>query len=203
MVMSTNRRELNKINSRKRILKASRKLFTRLGYEETMMEDIAEKAEVSKGTIYNYFPNKESLLIGTADEVLDRVKEMAENHSGLQINSLEKLKLVLLEIVVASVDYLNLSRRIAFLNSDEDSPLYATRRDMQGILRKLIIKAQSEGLLSPAGDVDDIVDLIMGMYLIALFEWSRIDEYSPDFLKEKLYRFFNIILREYLQVTDP
>ena len=69
--MDINRRELNKINSRKRILKASRKLFSQKGYEETMMEDIANKAEVSKATIYNYFPNKESLLIGTADEVLE------------------------------------------------------------------------------------------------------------------------------------
>lgn len=196
--MTTNRRELNKINSRKRILKASRKLFTELGYEDTMLEDIAESAEVSKGTIYNYFPNKESLLIGTADEVLERVTDLAENRALLPGNSLEKLKLVLLEIVVASVEYLNLSRRISFLNSCEDSPLYSTRKEMLSVLRQLVIEAQEEGHLDPRGNVDDIVDLIMGIYLIALFEWSHIDEYSPEFLKEKLYRFFNTILKEYL-----
>lgn len=197
--MITNRRELNKINSRKRILKASRKLFTELGYENTMLEDIAESAEVSKGTIYNYFPNKESLLIGTVNEVLERVTDLAENQELLAGNSLEKLKLVLLEIVAASVDYLNLSRRIGFLNSCEDSPLYATRKEMLSILRGLVIEARNEGRLKADGNIDDIVDLIMGIYLIALFEWSHIEKYSPEFLKEKLYRFFNTILSEYLQ----
>ncbi len=197
--MITNRRELNKINSRKRILKASRILFTELGYEETMMEDIAEKAEVSKGTIYNYFPNKESLLIGTADEVLERVKELADNHSHVKISSLDKLKLVLLEIISASVDYLSLSRRITFLNSVEDSPLFATRKEMLAILRQLVLEAQNEGHLDAEGRVDDIVDLIMGIYLIALFEWSHIDKYSPEFLEEKFDRFFNTILKEFLK----
>lgn len=66
---------------------------------------------------------------------------------------------------------------------------------------EIVVVAQEEGSLDPAGDLDDIVDLIMGIYLIALFEWSHIDEYSYDFLKDKLYRFFNTILGEHLRVT--
>ena len=49
----------------------SRRLFTAKGYEETTMEDIAEAAEVSKATLYNYFSSKENLLLGIAEAALD------------------------------------------------------------------------------------------------------------------------------------
>lgn len=195
--METNRRELNKINSRKRILKASRKLFSQKGYEETMMEDIAKKAEVSKATIYNYFPNKESLLIGTADEVLERVEHLVKSELAGYENSEQKLRLALGEFVSASVEYLGLSRRITYLNSCEDSVLYATRKKMVALIKELVINAQNEGLFSDSADADDIVDVIMGIYLIAQFEWSHIDEYSPEFLQEKLNRFFTVMLSDY------
>lgn len=195
--MITNRREMNKINSRKRILKASRKLFSQNGYEETMIEDIAHKAEVSKATIYNYFPNKESLLIGTADEVLDRIRDLLNNDLRDWGNSGQKLRLVLEEFVVSSVEYLGLSRRITYLNSCEDSPIYATRKEMVKLLKDLIVNAQTEGVLRSDANADDIVDIVMGIYLIALFEWSHIDEYTPEFLHEKLNRFFDIMLSAY------
>lgn len=195
--METNRRELNKINSRRRILKASRKLFSQKGYEETMMEDIAKKAQVSKATIYNYFPNKESLLIGTTDEVLERVICLVNNELNNCENSEQKLKLALSEFVSASVDYLGLSRRITYLNSCEDSPLYATRTKMVALIKELVIDTQNEGLFLNEANPDDIVDVVMGIYLIAQFEWSHIDEYSKEFLLEKLNRFFKIMLCSY------
>ncbi len=195
--MAMNRRELNKINSRKRILKASRRLFSQNGYEETMMEDIAQKAEVSKATIYNYFPNKESLLIGTADEVLDRISGLIKNELTQCNNSEEKLRKVLEEFVVSSVDYLGISRRITYLNSCEDSPLFATRKQMVALLKGLVVDAQKEGALNPQANPDDIVDIVVGIYLIAQFEWSNIDKYSPEFLHEKLNRFFDAMLSSY------
>lgn len=195
--MEINRRELNKINSRKRILKASRKLFSQKGYEETMMEDIAKKAEVSKATIYNYFPNKESLLIGTVDEVLDRVESLVKSEFTDCENSEQKIKLALGEFISASVDYLGLSRRITYLNSCEDSPLYATRKKTLKLLKELVIDAQNEGLFLSDIDADDIVDVIMGIYLIAQFEWSHIDKYSPEFLQAKLDRFYTSMLSAY------
>ncbi|MBC8587585.1 TetR/AcrR family transcriptional regulator [Paratissierella segnis] len=200
--MDMNRRELNKINSRKRILKASRKLFSQKGYEETMMEDIANKAEVSKATIYNYFSNKESLLIGTANEVLDRVEAMVKSDNTDCKNSEQKLKIALEELVSASVEYLGLSRRITYLSSCEDSALYATSKKMVNIIKELVIDAQNEGLFLSGANADDIVDVIMGIYLITQFEWSHIDEYSPEFLKEKLDRFFTAMLSEYRSKSE-
>ena len=58
---------MNKLKCRRQILKASRRLFKEKGYEATMIGDVAAKAEISKATLYNYFPSKESLLAGTLD----------------------------------------------------------------------------------------------------------------------------------------
>lgn len=195
--METSRRELNKINCRRRILKASRKLFSTKGYEDTMIEDIAKKAEVSKATVYNYFPNKESLLIGTADEVLERVRDLVKNDLAECANSEQKLRRVLEEAVQASVDYLSLSRKINYLNSCEDSALFATRTHMMEVIMGLIRAAQSEGVFRADADPDDMVDVVMGIYLIAQFQWSHIDRYAPEFLHEKLNRFFTAMMWSY------
>ena len=55
-------RERNKQRVRDRILGAMFELFRNVGYNQTTMDDIAEKAEISRGTLFNYFPTKDSLL---------------------------------------------------------------------------------------------------------------------------------------------
>ncbi|MCK4655668.1 MAG: helix-turn-helix transcriptional regulator, partial [candidate division Zixibacteria bacterium] len=49
---------------RKQIIRAAETEFARKGYYNTDVASIAERAGVSKGTIYNYFDNKEALLMG-------------------------------------------------------------------------------------------------------------------------------------------
>jgi AcrR family transcriptional regulator len=39
-------------------------LFRKQGFESTTADQIAEEADVSKGTLYNYFPSKEAILQG-------------------------------------------------------------------------------------------------------------------------------------------
>jgi AcrR family transcriptional regulator len=50
------------------ILAAAGALFAREGYHRTGMERIADQAEVSVGTVYFYFKNKEDLLIKLLDQ---------------------------------------------------------------------------------------------------------------------------------------
>ena len=50
------------------ILEAAAKLFAHAGYHRTSMEKIADLAEVSVGTVYFYFKNKEDLLVQMIDE---------------------------------------------------------------------------------------------------------------------------------------
>ena len=52
------------------LLEAALDVFSRHGYRATRLESVAEAAGVSKGTIYNYFENKEDLLQRALEERL-------------------------------------------------------------------------------------------------------------------------------------
>ncbi|MDR1616179.1 MAG: TetR/AcrR family transcriptional regulator [Syntrophomonadaceae bacterium] len=51
-----------KEGKRQRIIVAAIKIFSRNGYHNTKMEDIAAEAEIGKGTIYEYFSSKINLF---------------------------------------------------------------------------------------------------------------------------------------------
>ncbi|MDO5531290.1 TetR/AcrR family transcriptional regulator [Sutterella sp.] len=54
---------------RQAILDATLDEFESKGFSEARIEDIAKRAGVAKGTVYNYFESKEALLMGLADEI--------------------------------------------------------------------------------------------------------------------------------------
>src|SRR5271167_398356 len=68
------------------ILEAAFTEFSRNGYAQTTLDQIAERAGVTKGTIYVYFDNKEHLFISMVHELmkvtLDTVHDMFERHEG-------------------------------------------------------------------------------------------------------------------------
>ena len=91
----TGLRERQKADRTSRILDAATRLFRETGYGAIRIEDIAQAAEVSVGTLYNYFTNKGDLLLAIVsmevEEVLsagqavveDPPKDVAEAFSAL------------------------------------------------------------------------------------------------------------------------
>ena len=82
----TDTRRRRKAERPQEILEAAFVEFSRNGYAMTTLDQIAEHAGVTKGTIYVYFENKEHLFISMVREVtkatLDTVHEMLETHEG-------------------------------------------------------------------------------------------------------------------------
>lgn len=62
---------------RVQILDAATKVFAERGFHRSRVKEIAREAGVSEGTIYNYFEDKDALLIG----ILDRLNE-TEHRGG-------------------------------------------------------------------------------------------------------------------------
>jgi AcrR family transcriptional regulator len=58
------------------ILKAAETLFAQKGYHQTGIEEIADLAEVSTGSVYLYFKNKEDLLITLMQEIGHRLRRL-------------------------------------------------------------------------------------------------------------------------------
>lgn len=59
----TNRRARKKEETKKKIIAIALELFETQGFESTSMEQIAEKADVARGTLYNHFSNKEDIIV--------------------------------------------------------------------------------------------------------------------------------------------
>lgn len=66
------RRERKKRETRERILRVAQAQFNRDGFEATTVEAIAEQADISKPTLFNYFPSKLSILQALLPEVDER-----------------------------------------------------------------------------------------------------------------------------------
>jgi AcrR family transcriptional regulator len=67
------RRKREKEERRRSILRAAREVFFENGFHQATVEAVAERAEVSKGTVYLYFESKETIL---AHLLLEGLREL-------------------------------------------------------------------------------------------------------------------------------
>lgn len=68
-------REQKKQATRKRISDIATRLFAERGFDAVTVEDVARAAEVSKMTVFNYFPRKEDLVVDRDAELLALVRD--------------------------------------------------------------------------------------------------------------------------------
>jgi AcrR family transcriptional regulator len=62
------------------ILTATAHILTTEGYERFTTNKVAEHAGVSIGSLYQYFPNKESLLLALAEPHANQMMQLAQDH---------------------------------------------------------------------------------------------------------------------------
>ena len=74
MAATVGRRELTKERNRAAILDAARATFAAQGYGGTAVRDIVRRTDLSPGTFYNYFPDKESIFLALVEESTSRIR---------------------------------------------------------------------------------------------------------------------------------
>jgi AcrR family transcriptional regulator len=129
---------------RQQIIAASKRVFTSKGVSRTTIKDIADEAELSPGTLYIYFKNKDELYASLSIRMLkhlhlslQRVKETKNLSDDQRIDSVKKALFELYEIDPLML--INLSHLQASETLDNISPeLYEqimdlSRRSLQAL----------------------------------------------------------------------
>jgi AcrR family transcriptional regulator len=68
-------RQRRSVETVDRILDAAARIFDERGYRATTTNHVAAEAGVSIGSVYQYFPNKDALLVALAERHLDEVAD--------------------------------------------------------------------------------------------------------------------------------
>jgi AcrR family transcriptional regulator len=87
-------RERKKQRTRQTILDVALDLFAERGYSHTTLEQIADAAEISTGTLFAYFPSKEDILFPDERRFYEELERQLENRTA-QTTTLDVLREVL------------------------------------------------------------------------------------------------------------
>src|SRR5213593_768397 len=78
-------RERKKQQTRQAIAEAAQQLFAERGFEAVTVAEVARAADVSEGTVFNYFPAKEDLfysgMVAFEAELVEAVRERRPGES--------------------------------------------------------------------------------------------------------------------------
>ncbi|MBA4095475.1 MAG: TetR family transcriptional regulator [Rhodospirillum sp.] len=161
-------RAKNKADRHQRIVEAAARLFRTQGYDTVKMEAIAAAAEVSIGTIYNYYKNKGDLLVAIVSMEVHEVLAAGERVIADPPRHAEKAvaKLIANYIEHALV-YLSKEmwrQAMAITTQQPDSPSGVAYNELDEALArqtaKLIRKLQTLGLMQVGVDAQAIGEMI-------------------------------------------
>src|SRR5579871_609165 len=100
---SGGRRERHRAETRERLYQSALTLFAERGFMRTTVEDITEKADVGKGTFFNYFPTKEHILAEFGGAYLVALEKALEEARAGNMSVLDVIK----ELVIIKIRHIN------------------------------------------------------------------------------------------------
>lgn len=168
-VQRKNKKEL----TRQKILDASSELFFQSGYDDTSYADIAKRAGVGYGTVYSHYPNKESLLIDQAHDLMTQQIEALRHEKRGERTHLEQARHLINLSWTMSMMLPARMRSIYMSHRWTGSKTAYTRGNrMRDELLSFIVvqleKAQKAGEIDPNIDVPTHMIIMDGAYIKAM-----------------------------------
>jgi AcrR family transcriptional regulator len=80
--------------SREKITSAALELFANKGYDATSIDNIAKKAGISKGLIYNYYESKKDILLAIFNDAMKMGEDMIMGQMGIKDPQLRKKAII-------------------------------------------------------------------------------------------------------------
>ena len=130
------RKEREKQQRREQIILAAEKVFISRGFGQATMDDIAESAELSKGTLYLYFKSKEDLHVTVAVKAIDLMNRETSEIKDMEGNAVQKLVKLGWAFIDFSKKYPDRMKSILFLEGLDMQRISMSVSDLRSVIYK-------------------------------------------------------------------
>ena len=200
------RKEREKERRRQQIIVAAKRVFSEKGFNKATMEDIAKEAELSPGTLYLYFKNKEELYASLSLRILQYLHiRVTHVNKDAALSSEQKLS-ALMEamydvydfdpLIIINMFHLQSSETLKNLSE----PLLEEIKDLSqksiGAIAKIFEEGMQKGIYVDRHPVA-LADIFWAMFSgVVLWEASKkIITADKDYLKSTLATAFELFER--------
>ena len=200
------RKEREKEVRRNQILDTAKEIFMSKGFRSTTMEDIARKVELSTGTLYTYFKNKEVLYVSLNLVGLQYLYRQAERVYKNKKLSAEAKIIKFKDAMYKTFSHDPLLLRVIFHVQLEDSLLNLDKELLRQLnhlsqsISNFFVDTYEEGVRQGKfrkGRSVALADIIWGTFtgLVVWEEAKRKINPRKNFLKPTLDKAFDIFIR--------
>jgi AcrR family transcriptional regulator len=186
--------------TRRKILIAGMELFDEVGYTNTGLGDIIERAQLTKGALYYHFDSKESLaeaiIAEGAAAVLAGVTGVRHSASPALENLIHGSFLV--AGIVTNNPMARTASQLMRALGQFNRTATATYSGIQALLTDVATQASVDGDLLPSVDPEALAELLTSSYLGA--ELLAIGTSAGDDLASRISRHWKFLLPS---ITDP
>jgi len=166
--------ERKKKKTREKIVKIAMDLFQEQGFNNTTMEQIAEKTDIARKTLYNYFPIKEAIV----DEYVRGISHKLARENFEIIQNLPDTRSRLMASLNHAYSWVESNREIMGIcinyrlrNMFNDSGTQNAETGTQSILTQIISLGQQEGEIRKDISVKLLATHIDVLRSAVTFEW--------------------------------
>jgi AcrR family transcriptional regulator len=163
-------RKARKENTRKKVFTVALGLFTSKGFEKTTIEDITKKANVAKGTFYNFFVKKEDVLVYYLDN------KIAQSHEKFRVtagsNFLEQYEALIsyyLKYVFRNKNFAKILLKERVMSQGSKNNPYELQ--VKQTVAQLIDSAKERKEISDHIDTSRIVEVVTGINTLYIVYW--------------------------------
>lgn len=192
------RRERRKEETLRRIEEAGWTLLTTKGYEATSTRQIADRADIAAGTLFNYFPEKRNLLIHLMQRRVDRAADQA--FASMRGATLEQELGQLFDALAnCYAEERRLSRvfvkELLFTNGAERAESAAWTFALVQRIGGLVERAKQRGELDPTVEPMSAAQQLFSAHYFGLVTWLGGTIPSRSAYQEQLWSSLRLLLR--------
>lgn len=168
--MPVGARQTQKQATRERVLSAARDLFQEIGYDETTIRMIAERAGVSVGSVFTTFTGKAEILsqvmIDRLDGLYAELNQVMPHLRGATADRLRSIMAVHYGVETRRVRLFvaYISASFSWVPGEGVVPIGYNFR-LQGMLRDILLGGIARGDVRADADIPAFLDLLLAAYV--------------------------------------